>query len=220
MDRGFFLTLQAMRRQLAAMPCDYYQIRLIHGCSRRPFPGDHVWSALQLSRGAMVRFLRLRNREGYDVFFQPLEGDRNAGYILVDLDRAEDNIIDKMRANGHEPCVVLRTSPGHGTRNARSACVPHLQAWVCVSLTPLEPAVATSRRQTSGWSVRRRSRQRRWASFGKAGRIHQSKTHTPSVQRLRPLGETRARSHHLGYSRRLSAADRSAPLPGSLPAHP
>ena len=121
MDRGFFITLQAMRRQLAAMPCDYYQIRLIHGCSRRPFPGDHVWSALQLSRGAMVRFLRLRNREGYDVFFHPLEGDRNAGYILVDLDRAEDNIIDKMRANGHEPCVVLRTSPGHGTRNARSA---------------------------------------------------------------------------------------------------
>ena len=31
MDRGFFLTLQAMRRQLAAMPCDYYQIRLIQG---------------------------------------------------------------------------------------------------------------------------------------------------------------------------------------------
>jgi hypothetical protein len=32
MDRGFFITLQAMRRQLTAMPCDYYQIRLIHGC--------------------------------------------------------------------------------------------------------------------------------------------------------------------------------------------
>jgi DNA primase RepB-like protein len=76
--------------------------------------------------------LRLRNREGYDVFFHPLEGDRNAGYILVDLDRADDNIVDTMRANGHEPCVVLRTSPGH------------LQAWVRVSLTPLEPAVATS----------------------------------------------------------------------------
>ena len=27
MDRGFFLTLQAMRRQLAAMPYDYYQAR-------------------------------------------------------------------------------------------------------------------------------------------------------------------------------------------------
>ena len=36
MDRGFFLTLQAMRRQLAAMPCDYDQIRLIHAGSRQP----------------------------------------------------------------------------------------------------------------------------------------------------------------------------------------
>jgi hypothetical protein len=54
MDRGFFITLQAMSRQLAAMPCDYYQVRLIHGSSRRPFPGELVWSALQLSRHAMV----------------------------------------------------------------------------------------------------------------------------------------------------------------------
>src|SRR5712692_7597442 len=132
MDRGFFITLQAMHRQLAAMPCDWYQIRLIHGCSRRPFPAEQVWSAVQLSRGAMVRFLRLRNREGYDVFFQPYQGGRNAGYVLVDLDRAEDHILNTMRANGHEPCTVLRTSPGH------------LQAWVRVSLTPLDPAVATA----------------------------------------------------------------------------
>ncbi len=98
MDRGFFITLHAMRRQLTAMPCDYYQIRLIHGCNRTPFPGDQVWSAVQLSRGGTVRFLRLRNREGYDVFIQPFDGDRNAGYILVDLDCAEDNILDTMRA--------------------------------------------------------------------------------------------------------------------------
>src|SRR5215813_1061465 len=88
MDRGFFLTLQAMRRQLAAMPCDYYQIRLIHSLTRKPFPADQVWSSPQLTRGAMVSFLRLRNREGYDVFFHPFAGDRNAGYILLDLDRA------------------------------------------------------------------------------------------------------------------------------------
>jgi hypothetical protein len=132
MDRGFFLTLQAMRRQLAAMPCDYYQIRLIHGSTHKPFPGDRVWSAVQLARGAMVAFLRLRNREGYDIFFHPFAGPHNAGYILVDLDRAADQIIQTMRANGHEPCVVLRTSPGH------------LQAWIRVSLTPLDPAVASS----------------------------------------------------------------------------
>jgi len=132
MDRGFSLTLQAMRRQLAAMPCDYYEIRLIHSGSHQPFPGDRVCSAAQLTRGATVAFLRLRNREGYDVFFHPFAGDRNAGYILVDLDGADDRIIDTMCANGHEPSVVLRTSPAH------------LQAWVRVSLSPLEPAVATS----------------------------------------------------------------------------
>jgi hypothetical protein len=61
----------------------------------------------------MLRFIRLRNREGYDVFFRPFAGARNAGYILVDLDRAEDNILDTMRSNGHEPCAVLRTSPSY-----------------------------------------------------------------------------------------------------------
>jgi len=132
MDRGFFLTLQAMRRQLAAMPCDYYQIRLIHSLTRKPFPADQVWSSPQLTRGAMVAFLRLRNREGYDVFFHPFAGDRNAGYILLDLDRADHAVLGRMRANGHEPCTVVRTSPGH------------LQAWLRVSLTPLEPQLATS----------------------------------------------------------------------------
>ncbi len=132
MDRGFFLTLQAMHRQLAAMPCDYYQLRLIHGTSRRPFPGDHVWSAPQLTRGAMVRFLRLRNREGYDIFFHPFAGPRNAGYLLLDFDHPQDHILDRMRAHGHEACAVLCTSPGH------------LQAWLRVSLTPLQPAAATA----------------------------------------------------------------------------
>ena len=132
MDRGFFLTLQAMRRQLEAMPCDYYQLRLIHSLSRKPFPADQVWSAQQLTRAPMVAFLRLRNREGYDVFFHPFAGHRNAGYILVDLDRPDPSILDQMRANGHPPCAVLCTSPGH------------LQAWVRVSLTPLKPDVATS----------------------------------------------------------------------------
>jgi len=37
-----------------------------------------------------------------------------------------------MRIHGHEPCVVLETSPRH------------LQAWLRVSTAPLEPAVATT----------------------------------------------------------------------------
>ncbi|MEK7406660.1 MAG: DNA-primase RepB domain-containing protein, partial [Acidobacteriota bacterium] len=79
-----------------------------------------------------MRFLRIRNREGYDVYIQPYAEDRNAGYILVDLDRAELAVLHTMRANGHQPCVVLQTSPGN------------LQAWIRVSPTPLEPALATA----------------------------------------------------------------------------
>ena len=62
----------------------------------------------------------------------PNAEDRNAGYILVDLDRANPAVIESMRANGHDPCVVLQTSPGH------------LQAWIHLSTSPLEPTVATA----------------------------------------------------------------------------
>jgi len=130
-DRGLWLTLQAIRRQLAAMPHDLFLIRLIHCATRRPFPGERLWTATQLLCPATVRFLRLRNREGCDVYIWPYAEGRNAGYILLDLDRVAPSVLKRMSANGHDPCVVLQTSPGH------------LQAWIHVSTLPLEPAVAT-----------------------------------------------------------------------------
>ena len=134
-DRGFFLTLQAIRKQLAAMPCELYLVRLIHYQTRKAFPGERLWTAQQLGSAATVRFLRARNREGCDVYLQPFLGDQNAGYILLDLDRAEPEVIAAMRARGHDPCVVLQTSPGR------------LQAWIRLSIAPLEPAVATAASQ-------------------------------------------------------------------------
>ena len=120
------------------MPNELYLIRLIHHQTGRPFPGERLWTAAQLVRAATIRFLRVRNSEGCDVYIQPYAGDQNAGYILVDLDRADPVVVELMRANGHDPCVVLQTSPGHGT------CVPHLQAWIRFSTSPLDPAVATA----------------------------------------------------------------------------
>jgi hypothetical protein len=131
-DRGFFLTLQAIRKQLAAMPSELYLVRLIHQQTRKAFPGERLWTAQQLGSAATIRFLRARNREGCDVYVQPYAGDQNAGYILVDLDRAQSAVIATMRAHGHDPCVVLQTSPGR------------LQAWIRLSTAPLEPAVATA----------------------------------------------------------------------------
>lgn len=131
-DRGFFLTLQAIRRQLAAMPNDLYLVRLIHHLTRQPFPGERLWTAEQLATAATVRFLRARNREGCDVYVHPYAGNRNAGYVLVDLDRAPTTTIGTMRAHGHSPCVVVQTSPGH------------LQAWIRLSTAPLQPSVASA----------------------------------------------------------------------------
>ena len=131
-DHGFLITLQAIRRQLAAMPHELYLVRLIHQQTRKAFPGERLWSADQLGSAATVRFLRGRNREGCDVYLQPYAGDQNAGYILLDLDGAQPTVIATMRAQGHDPCVVLQTSPGHR------------QAWIRLSACPLEPALATA----------------------------------------------------------------------------
>lgn len=131
-DRGFFLTLQGIRRQLAAMPNDLYLVRLIHHLTRQPFPGERLWTAEQLATAATVRFLRARNREGCDVYVHPYAGNRNAGYILVDLDHAPATTIAAMRAQGHDPCVVVQTSPAH------------LQAWIRLSTSPLQPSVASA----------------------------------------------------------------------------
>ena len=114
------------------MPNEDYLVRLIHHQTGLPGPGERIWSADLLTRGPAVGFLRARNREGFHVFFYPYADRRNAGYIFLDLDHAHPQVIASMRAHGHEPCVVLQTSPGH------------LQAWVRVSATPLEPAVATA----------------------------------------------------------------------------
>ena len=131
-DRGFFLTWQAIRRQLAAMPNDLYLVRLIHNLTGRPFPGERLWTAAQLVGAATIRFLRARNCEGCDIYLHPYAGDQNAGYILVDLDHADSAAMHLMRANGHDPCVVVQTSPGH------------LQAWIHLSYSPLEPTMATA----------------------------------------------------------------------------
>jgi hypothetical protein len=130
-DRGLNLTLQAIRRQLTAMPHDLFLIRLIHHQTKRAFPGERLWTATQLVHPATVRFLRVRNREGCDVYIPPYAEGRNPGFILVVLDHADAAIIETMRSKGHDPCVVLQTSPDN------------LQAWVHVSTAPIEPAVAS-----------------------------------------------------------------------------
>ena len=130
-NRGLMMSLAVLRRQLAVMPCRLYEVRLIHSVSHKPYPGLRQWTATRLSDSATMGFLRIRNRDGYDVYFRPYAGDHNAGYILLDLDQPVPGILARLRAQGHEPCVVAETSPGRW------------QAWIRVSLEPLLPALAT-----------------------------------------------------------------------------
>lgn len=131
-DLGLLITRRAVWRQLGAMPSDLYLLRLIHHGSRAAFPGDRRWTAAQLASPALVRFLRGRNGDGYDIYILPYAGADNAGYILVDLDWAGPTAVDHMRRNGHQPCAVVRTSPGH------------LQAWVQVSRSPMDARLASA----------------------------------------------------------------------------
>ena len=133
-NRRVTLTMQAIRRQLAAMPHDLYLIRLIHNQTRRAFAGRRLWTAAQLLSPETIGFLRARNREGCDIYMHPDAWDQNAGYILLDLDHADTDVdvLQRMRRNGHDPCLVLETSPGH------------LQAWIQVARSALEPCIATA----------------------------------------------------------------------------
>jgi len=50
---------------------DLYLIRLIHHQTGRAFPEDRLWTAAQITHPATLRLLRVRSREGCDVYIQP-----------------------------------------------------------------------------------------------------------------------------------------------------
>jgi hypothetical protein len=125
------VTEAVLRRQIDALPGCRFEVRLIHSITRRPYPGVRRWTASQLLQPATVGFLRIRNREDYDVYFRPYSGDRNSGYILLDLDQPTPGVLARLQTQGHEPSVVVETSPGRW------------QAWIRISSEPLFPALAT-----------------------------------------------------------------------------
>ena len=50
------------------MPNEFYFIRLIHGPTRRPCPGERVWDVGQLLQGSVLRFLRARTTMPFVVY--------------------------------------------------------------------------------------------------------------------------------------------------------
>ena len=191
-DRGFLFTQQAIRRQLTAMPHDLYRVRLIHNQSRRPLPGQRLWTATELLHPANIKFLRIRNREGFDVYLHPDDWDQNAGYILLDLDRADGGVLHRMRENGHDPCVVLETSPGH------------LQAWIHVTASPLEPCIATAMARQLAREYHGDPASADWRHMGRLAGFTNQKPERRTY-RLRSLGQDRTRSCRLWRPARNAA---------------
>ena len=207
-NRGFWITLQSIRRQLSAMPNELYLIRLIHHQTHRAFPGERLWTAGQLASTATVRFLRARNLEGCDVYLQPYCGKQNAGYILVDLDVARPSVIADMCAQGHDPCVVLQTSPGH------------LQAWIRLGSSPLEPPVATAAGKWLAWAYGGDAASTDWRHLGRLAGFTNQKPARRTLDRYAPwvkLVHARAglapRGESLLQSVMQSAQPQAAPLP-------
>src|SRR5205809_2576525 len=126
-DRGAAVSLAVLRRQIAAMPCRLYEVRLIHSDSRKPYPGVRQWTVSQLLNPATVGFLRIRNREGYDVYFRPYAGDHNAGYILLDLDDPVPGIGNYADLPDLEPCLQS-LHDGYQTFYIRRVAGPKLDA--------------------------------------------------------------------------------------------
>jgi hypothetical protein len=91
----------------------------------------HYFYAEHWKIGTIARELGV-HPDTVSLAIHPYEYDQNAGYILLELDRADAGVVHRMRDHGHDPCVVLETSPGH------------LQAWIRVSASPLEPCMATA----------------------------------------------------------------------------
>jgi hypothetical protein len=126
-DRGLAVSLAALRCQLTAMPCRLYEVRLIHSVSHKPYPGVRQWTGRQLSDPATVGFLRIRNREGYDVYFRPYAGSNlNAGYILLDLDDPVPGILARLRAKAvtqprRKTIPQVPPRMGHAPRARRTA---------------------------------------------------------------------------------------------------
>jgi len=125
-NRGLAVSWAALRCQLAAMPCCLYEVRLIHSGSRKPYPGVRQWTAAQLTDPATVGFLRIRNREAYDVYFRPYAGHHNAGYILLDLDDPVPGILARLRAKAvtqprRKTIPQVPPRMGHAPRARRTA---------------------------------------------------------------------------------------------------
>ncbi len=117
-------TTEAVRAQLAGMGAERYDV----GAYDRP--SDEMllrreWTPAQVE--ASIGWLRKMNAQGRDIYIRP--SGSSGLYIVDDVPAAT---VERMRAEGYAPAIVVETSPGNH------------QAWVRVSDVPLSQGEGTA----------------------------------------------------------------------------
>ena len=104
-------TLQAVDQQIAAMGCEVYEIGLYKphtpdSDSREPEMLPRTWDRATLLKS--VPWLRYQNSQGRNIYIRP-KGEHNLSMV----DDLTADAINRMKADGFAPCLVVETSPGN-----------------------------------------------------------------------------------------------------------
>ncbi len=99
------LTRAAVERQLAAMGQDRYELGIRDRDSGQMM--ERSWSAGQVLDG--LAWLKRQNARGSDIYIRPAAPEHD----LVLLDDVDEDGLDAMRSAGHDPALVLETSPSN-----------------------------------------------------------------------------------------------------------
>jgi hypothetical protein len=104
-------TLQAVEQQIAAMGCEVYEIGLYKphtpgSDSREPEMLPRTWDRAILLKS--VPWLRYQNSQGRNIYIRP-KGEHHLSMI----DDLPATAIDRMKAEGFTPTLVVETSPNN-----------------------------------------------------------------------------------------------------------
>ena len=101
-------TSEAVRRQVAAMGCDVFEVGLFkpdaHGGA--PIMLPRTWDADALLRS--IGWLRRENRDGRNIYVRP-SGEHNLSLV----DDLTKDAVAAMKRSGFTPAIVVETSPGN-----------------------------------------------------------------------------------------------------------
>jgi hypothetical protein len=185
LDRGFWITRQAVRSQRAAMPNDLYLVRSIHRPTAPAWPGERLWTAHQLASTGVIGFLRLKNSQGCDIYFRPWAADHNAGYLLLDFDHGHPaTMVEALHRDGFPPLY------GGSQQSCRQGHRGSPASLGARQSEPAGPRPGHRYRPPFGPHLPSRSGQRRRASSRPIGRIHQPETRAPHYRPTRSLGDS------------------------------